>query len=138
MSTIELFNANLGTTFQPSAAFMVPADRVVLFFDLDISAPGPVKVEWYAEFSDGVATGPPSSWTWRREVAEEDTGNGVVNMPKVVRTFQDNNGTTGLPVGTHNLDVDLVRRGPVCRIQMRVVAGGAAARVSTPFGTPTT
>lgn len=134
MSTIELFNANLGPAFQPSAAFMIPVDRVVLFFDLTVAAPGPAEVEWYAEFSDGVVAQPPAAWIWRREVAEEDTGNGVVNMPKVVRTMQENGATTGLAAGEHNLDADLVRRGPFCRIQMRAASGAAAAVVSTPFG----
>lgn len=130
---VEIFNAVLTTSFVPGTAFLIQADTITLDFTLVLTN-GPVSVAWYPEF----ATGNPNDTTtpWFRELAEEDVGSGVVNMPKTVRVFQENGGAA-LATGTHQIDAQLVRRHQFCRIQMRRVTADPAtaqALVVAPFG----
>lgn len=132
MSTFRIFTAALNPAFAVSAPFMIAADRAELFFDLDVAAGPPAVVQWFLEFTDGDPYSPTA--LWRREIAEEDAGGGVVNMPKVIRAFAENGGAP-LAAGIHNLDADFVRFGPFCRVQIRAVAGSVKAEIATPTGT---
>ncbi len=125
-----IFNAPLTSAFKPTRAFMIESNEITFYHDLVI-ATAAMSVEWYMEFSDNPGGASP---VWRREIAEEDAGGGVVLMPEVVRTFADNGGTT-LSVGTHNLDAEFKRRNKFCRVQIRATGGGTArAKITIPFG----
>lgn len=107
-----------------------------LSIDFELTtASGPTTILWYPEFArDNPLV---ASTKWFRELAEEDIGSGVVNMPKAIRSFQENGGA-GLADGAHYLSAQLVRRHLFVRLQMRVSAGAATAVVATaPFGLPT-
>jgi hypothetical protein len=126
-----LFNAALTGAFQATDAFAPGEDgaRVTLLFDLTVSVAA--KVEWYLELSDDAST-------WRREVAQEDQGAGVVDMPEVVRNFQKNGGGV-LAAGSHGISVELVRQAPYARVQIRAASGTVTnATVTTPYGVLTT
>jgi hypothetical protein len=101
-------------------------------FELTTSG-GPTTIQWYPEFA---RDNPLVSTTkWYRELAEEDVGAGVVNMPKTIRGFQENGGA-GLADGVHYVSAQLVRRHLFVRLQMRVTAGAASAVATAPFGLP--
>ena len=93
-------------------------------------------IVWYQEFTDGDPNA--TATTWYREVAEEDTGGGVVNIPVVVRRFRTNGAViTDLPAGTHALSAQFVRKHKYFRAQMAFVAGGgtvSSMQVFAEFG----
>jgi hypothetical protein len=129
----QLFKAPLTGTFKPSRYLLLTADEMTLFWTLVTvkgGDPGTV-VEWYLEFTDNPVV---KNATWFREVDEQDTGLGVVKMSKAVRTFNENNASTGLQDGTHLLSTQLVRKAPFGRVQARVTAGAATATITTPSG----
>lgn len=125
-----LFNGALGGSFTPSLACVIVADRFVLEFEIVVGTLA--SVEWYAEFledTDPNASTPP----WARECAEITDTSGNVHMPKVVRDFQENGGT-GLAIGTHRISVPLVRTQKIARVQLRAASGAASVKLTTPFG----
>lgn len=121
---VTLFKKALTSSFVPSGYTMIAGDRLTLHFAFDTSG-GPSSVEWYPEFATDPIKGP-----WYREVAEEDTGKGVVLMPKTIRTFADENGSQ-LSDGSHALSVQLRRQEAFARIQMRITAGACPGFVVT-------
>jgi len=121
---LQLFNKALTGSFQPSAPTLITAGQLNLDFDFTASA-GPSTIQWYLEFASDPKNGP-----WRREIAEEDTGKGVVSMPIVVRTFASNNSTT-LADGTYNLSAQLRRQESFARVQICITAGVCAAMTIT-------
>lgn len=122
---LELFNAPLTGAFQPTKPFLITGSKVVLDFEFDIAG----TVEWYKEFASEDPNA--ASTIWHREVAEEDVGGGITNMPPVVRNFV-------LTTGNLNRDCEFVRTHQFCRVQIRVtsVAPLPRAIVRTPFGDP--
>jgi len=122
MNGVTLGGSNTATN-----ALLIVGDTVTLDFLLVTSA-GPTAVQFFLEFSE-------DNVNWFREVAEEDGGKGVVSMPKVLRTFADNNGTN-LADGTHLVSCQFTRRAQLVRLQMSVGAGACVATVTAPFGTP--
>jgi hypothetical protein len=128
---ITIFNAALGGAFVASQPILMQGERVSLDFDIAVTA-GPCTVEWFLEFATGNPLAPGA--LWRREVAEEDIGGGVTNMPKVVRKLLENGGA-GLAVGTHRLSAQAIRAHQFFRIQMRVALGAASAVAHSVFGT---
>lgn len=121
---VVLFKKALTGSFVASGFTMIAGEKLSLQFDF-ITTGGPSTIEWYIEYAGNPTTGP-----WRREVAEEDAGQGVVSMPKVVRTFADNAGTD-LADGTHNLSTQFRRQESFARIQARITAGACASFVVT-------
>lgn len=126
MASVILLKATLDGSFQPSAPVLLVANQLTLDWDITASS-GPTTLEWYLEFASDPA-GP-----WRREVAEEDAGKGVVSMPAVVRTFANNNGTA-LTDGDYGFEMQFVRQAALARIQACVTAGAAVIAVSSPTG----
>ena len=121
-----MLKATLTGSFQPSAPVLLVANQLTLDWDITASS-GPTTLEWYLEFASDPA-GP-----WRREVAEEDAGKGVVSMPEVVRTFANNNGTA-LADGSYGYEMQFVRQAALARVQVAVAAGAAVVTVSSPTG----
>jgi hypothetical protein len=117
---VTLFRKALTGTFQATGYTLLACGQLTLDFDFAVSG-GPSTIEWYLEFASDPINGP-----WRRELAEEDTGKGVVSMPLVVRTFADNNGTT-LTNGTYGLSSQFRRQEAFARVQMRITAGTCAS-----------
>lgn len=113
---LQLFSKALTGSFQATAYTMLVAGQLTLDFDFTTSA-GPTTIQWYLEFASDPVNGP-----WRRELAEEDAGKGVVSMPLAVRTFADNNGTA-LSDGTYHLSSQFRRQEAFARAQMRITAG---------------
>lgn len=126
MASVILLKATLDGSFQPSAPVLLVANQLTLDWDITASS-GPTTLEWYLEFASDPA-GP-----WRREVAEEDAGKGVVSMPEVVRTFANNNGTA-LADGSYGYEMQFVRQAALARVQAAVTAGAAIVTVSSPTG----
>lgn len=124
-----IFNAALTSAFQPTRAFLIEANEITFYFDLTVTVAA-ATVEWYMEFTQSPGGSSP---VWRREIAEEDAGQGVVLMPAVVRTFADN-GSNNLAVGGHNFDAEFKRRNRFCRVQMKNTGGAVRAKVTIPFG----
>lgn len=108
---------------------LLVADRLTLDFQITVAGAA-AAVEWYLEYASD-----PSAASFFQEVAEEAAAGGIVHMPKIVRDFQEHGGA-GLAIGTHFLDVQLVRRHQFVRLQMRCTTGGATASVlaTAPFG----
>lgn len=133
---VTLFNGLLTAAFAPSAPLMISDKEVVLDFLLTIPGGGGVKIEWYPEFTTGRDVSgqplPMSSWVWYRETSEEDIGNGDVRMNEVIRRFSPNGSDAVLPVGVHQLDVQLVRTHAFTRVQIR--GNTATAQITSPFG----
>jgi hypothetical protein len=125
MSTI-LFNGPLSGSFVPTKAIALVAQKLTLDFEIAASG-GPTTVQWYVEFADA-PTGP-----WFREIAQEDSGQGQVLMPAVVRTFA-NTGGMSLTDGTYRFDAELVRQQRLARVQLAVGSGAAKVKVTAPFG----
>lgn len=121
--------ALLGAAFQPTLPLIMEDKELSLNFDFTVLA-GVPRVEFYPEYTDDnpfLATA-----RWRREVAEEDIGNGDVRMPLVIRRFSTNAADANLPAGPYNLNVQLRRAGQFVRLQMR--GNGVIMTVSAPFG----
>lgn len=125
---ITIFSKSLSSSFQASSPFVITSGEFALDFEIVVGT-GPAQVQWYLEFSSS------PSGNWYREVAEEDASKGVVSMPAVVRTFADNNATT-LPVGTWRFDTEFRRKQQLCRVQMKIAAGAARAKIDVPIGLP--
>ncbi len=129
MAFTLLSAATLTGSNQASSPLLLSGERCELWFTIVVTV-GTVSVNWFMEFTDAA----PASGVWYQEVAEEDAGKGVVSMPKVLRTFADNGGTT-LAIGTHNLAVPFTRQGPMARVQVSASgAGTAVCSISAPFG----
>lgn len=118
----------LGVGNTASKSLMIASDKVTLDFLLNCSA-GPSTVTFFLEFSeDNVA--------WFAEVAEEDAGKGVVSMPKVVRTFADNNSTAIANNTAFAVSCQFTRIAPFVRAQMAASAGTVVVTsLTAPFGT---
>ena len=128
---VEIINAVPGATFVPSTPFQLRGERVVLDWDIVITAGA--RVEWFLEFTSDNPLA--ATARWRREVAEEDVGGGVTDMPQVVRNFQVLGGGV-LPTGTHRLSAQMVRAHNFARIQVRVASGTVTGlNVFAVFGT---
>lgn len=128
---LTIFNGALTGSFVPSNPFVIQGERITLDFQAVVTV-GTVSIAFYLEFA---SENPLAAGTrWFREVAEEDAGDGVVAMPKVIRTFEENGGAA-LAIGTHRLSCHFVRAHQFGRIQSRVTGAGAAAlTVFAPFG----
>lgn len=116
---VVLFKKALTGAFVASGYTIISGGILTLDFDFATTG-GPSTIEWYLEFASEPINGP-----WRREVAEEDAGAGVVSMPLVVRTFADNGGTT-LADGTYGLSTQFRRQEAFARVQSRITAGAVA------------
>jgi len=123
-----LFDAPLTNAFKPSKWIAIVSREFTFDFDL-VAAGGPSTVQYYLEFAN-IPGGPAY-----REIAQEDTGSGVVQMPIVIRTFTDNNGTN-LADGTYHFDTEYVRRHRLVRVQIQATAGTVRAKITAPFGIP--
>lgn len=121
---VTLFKKALTGSFVASGYTMLAGGILTLDFDFAV-ATAPGTIEWYLEFASDPA-GP-----WRREVAEEDAGAGIVAMPIVVRTFIDNGGTTTLAIGSYAFSTQFRRQEAFARVQSRITAGTCAQFVVT-------
>ena len=133
--SIQIFNGNLGVNFAPTRAFLLASEKITVDFLVTVTV-GPAVIEWYLEYGSMNPNDPAAEWL--REVAEEDVGNGVVYMPKVVRRLTDNdNALHQLAQGTHYLSAQMMRAHQLCRLQVRMAAAPvatAAMRVTIPIG----
>lgn len=118
------FNLVAGT-FSPSKPLIIQKGALTIDFTI-VVATGATSVRWFPEFLGADADPNAAASAWFREVAEEDVGSGVVNMPKTIRIFQENGGAA-LAIGTHTLTVQLLRNHGFARIQAEIVAGGGTA-----------
>jgi hypothetical protein len=122
----SIFSGNVGTgSFTASAPFALTAGNdpgdpnfAVLDFHLDLSAP--TKLEWYLEFTFDDPTDPAARWA--KEIAEEDTAGGTVNMPIVLRAICANGGGN-LPAGLTKVSAQLERKHTYARVQLRATSG---------------
>jgi hypothetical protein len=121
-----LFQGPLTAQFQPTKCFMITATEPVFDFEIVVSGSTTV-VQYYLEFSPTQ----DANGKWYREIAEEDVGGGVVNMPAVVRTLLDNAGSN-LPVGMHRFDAEFKRRHQFIRLQL-MSPGTATCIITAPF-----
>lgn len=118
----------LGAGYTPSRTLMISGGKVTLDFLLACSG-GPSTVTFFLEYSE-------NGVDWFAEVAEEDAGKGVVSMPKVIRTFADNNGTTIANNAAFAVTCQFKRLAQLVRVQMAVSAGACVVtRLTAPFGT---
>lgn len=131
---MQLYKANLSTRFKPTLPLQVAAGTLPLNFliAVPLSTPAPAAVVWYLEFTEGNPNDPTTQWF--REVDEQDTGDGVVTMAYVTRTFQLNGGGN-LSVGTYAFSAHLKRITPFARLQIAVTAGSASATITSMLGT---
>lgn len=127
----QLFRGNVPNAFAPTAWMLVTDARIPLAFNL-VTTGGPTAFNFYPEFTDD-PTAAAAALLASREVDEQDVGNGVVTMSKVIRTFQENNGAL-LQNGTHNLSTQFVRMAPFMRLQIQTSAGSAVALITSSFG----
>jgi hypothetical protein len=125
---VLLFNGTLGAGFKPSSWLQIAAEEITLAFHL-VTSGGPTTINWFLEFTDDPTGTPIAS----REVDEQDTGNGVVTMSKVLRTFKENGGAA-LADGVHDLSTQFTRQTPYVRLQIQVTAGVAAAKITSSTG----
>jgi hypothetical protein len=135
---IELFNGKLTAAFQPTKPVMVAGETIVLDFlatiaNLVTPPATPGLVEWYLEYC---YTDPNAAATrWFQECAEEDKGNGVVRMAKVIRYFSENAADVALAVGVHMIDTQFARKHAFYRLQVRATgADNCSLIVASPFG----
>ena len=129
MPPVLMFNGTLGAGFKASSWLQIAAEEVTLAFHLATST-GPTAINWFLEFSDDPT---PKSPIASREVDEQDTGNGVITMSKVLRTFKENGGAN-LADGTHDLSAQFTRQAPYVRFQIQVTTGAATAKVTSSTG----
>lgn len=121
----------LGASPTPSRALLITGG--VLTLDFLIAVTGPATITFFLEFSENATA---TSGDWSAEVAEENAGKGVVLMPKVVRTFADNNSTAVATNAAFAVSCQFTRQAPFARVQAAVSAGTAVMTLTTPFGTP--
>lgn len=129
----QIFNKVLTTSFVASSPIIISAGRFSIDFLITVAG-GAATVVFFLEFAEDDPNAAATKWF--AEVAEEDAGAGVVSMPKVLRTFADNAGTT-LAVGTHKLSVQFTRQHQFARFSMKESTGGAVATTvvaTVPFG----
>lgn len=129
-SGLVLFDGRLTDSFAGSVPVLLSAERLTVDFVIDVTAEA--VVQWYLAFTpdDPNAQGA----IWRQEVAEEDVGNGVVHMPKVIRDFTENGGAA-LAVGQHAFTCQFIRSHNIARVYVRVSSGAVDRCVITaPFG----
>ena len=134
MPPLQIFEAQLTAVNQASQPFLIPADKVVLDFDFDVTVLA--TVEWFLEFTgDDPNNAAQGTTVWAREVAEEDIGAGVVHMPIVIRDFSAL-AVGNLAAGTAQArDAQFVRTHKFCRVQIRASAGTVTrARIRAQFG----
>lgn len=117
----------LGASPTPSRALLIAGGAVTLDFLINVT--GPATITFFLEFSENATD-------WFAEVAEEDAGKGVVAMPKVVRTFADNNSTAVATNAAFAVSCQFTRQAPFVRVQAAVSAGAAIMTLTAPFGTP--
>lgn len=133
--TIQMFNGALTGAFQPSQPIMLTAERFTIDWLLTVAAGAVAVLEWYLEFASDDPNA--ASTQWFREVAEEDATGGDVNMPKVVRTFEENGGGGLTAATTHGLSTQFVRAHNFVRVQVRLLSGAATtAQILARFGLP--
>jgi hypothetical protein len=125
VSVVLMNSVTLTSGVKASSSLLLSGNSLTLDFLLVTSA-GPSTVTYYLEFSE-------DNKVWYREVAEEDASKGVVLMPKVVRTFSDNN-STNLADGTHLVSCQFTRRAQFARVQAAVAVGACKMSLSAPFG----
>lgn len=130
--SVQLFNGTLSGAFQASAWLLLTAEELPLTWQLTTSS-GPTVVKFFLEFTDDPTKG--ASTIAAREVDEQDTGNGVITMAKVIRTFNENGLTTGLADGAHVLSTQFVRQGAYARVQVEVTSGAATLKLTASSGT---
>lgn len=118
----------LGAGYTPSRTLMISGGIVTLDFLLACSG-GPSTVTFFLEYSE-------NGVDWFAEVAEEDGSKGVVLMPKVIRTFADNNSTAIANNAVFAVSCQFKRLAQLARVQMAVSAGACiVTRLTSPFGT---
>lgn len=118
--------ATLSASYTASRTLLIAGGAMTLDFLLNCSA-GPSTVTFFLEFSeDGI--------NWFAEVAEEDAGKGIVAMPKVVRTFADNNSTAIANNTAFAVSCQFKRRAQFGRVQIAASAGTVLATITAPFG----
>jgi hypothetical protein len=130
----RIFDSVLSTSFEPSEPFLIGGDKVTLDWAIEVTGAedATARVEWYLEFTS--ADPNDAATLWYREPAEQNSvGTGDVAMPKVVRRWQENDGTD-LAVGTHHLSAQMSRSHDFCRVQARVATGDASAQIDSVFG----
>lgn len=130
--SIELFNAALPVSpaaYAQTSAFHIEGERFAVDVELTVGTAGPV--DFYLEYSEEN----PSSGRWFREIAEEDQGGGVTEMPLVVRTLRaEGSPFANLAAGTHRVTLQFIRTHKFGRINMRMRSGAASARIVSVFG----
>lgn len=127
MSVLELFNGAAAAAFTPSKPFLISGERTTLDFLFTLPAPG-ATLEWFLEFTSDDPNAAAARWA--REVAEEDVGGGVTNMPLVLRNF------AGI-VNDEKRSCQFVRAHRFCRVQFRLAAASPAidnVTILAPFG----
>lgn len=129
MPTIDLFNAALAPGFAASEPFEIVGEAVSLDFEVAVTALATVQFYLEQTGEDPRAAGS----RWFRELSEEVSPGGAVDMAIVVRTLRANGGAA-LGVGTHRLSAQFVRRHKFARVQIAASAGTATARIWAPFG----
>ena len=122
---IQIFNATVNVGFQVTDPVMLVGES--FSFDFLITVTTAAKIEYFLEFTG--ADPNDAATQWYREVAEEDVGSGVVNMPVVVRDFQENATGAVLPVGVHALSNQFTRRHLFARAQIQAASGAATVQV---------
>lgn len=127
MSVSLLSGVVLGAGNTASKGLLIDGDKVTLDFLLNCSA-GPSTVTFFLEFSE-------DNVNWFAEVAEEDAGKGVVSMPKVLRTFADNNSTAIANNAAFAVSCQFTRLAPIVRVQIAASAGTVVlTNLTAPFG----
>ena len=126
-----IFNGVLGAVFAPTQPIVMIGERVTMDFDVTVTA-NDTKIDWYLEFSEDLSD--LLNNPWRREIAEEDVGNGITWMPKVIRTLTEEGNQNGLDIGVHHVSAQMLRSHKFARMQLRASSGSASVRVVAPFG----
>lgn len=113
----------LATGYSTSAAVLIVGQKLEIDFDLSCSA-GPSTVTYFIEYSEDLVT-------WFAEVAEENAGKGVVLMPKVIRTFADNNATNVANNTGFKVSCQFTRPHRFARIQIAAASGTVVVNSAT-------
>ena len=130
MSAVKILDQALSTSFEASTPLLVSSERVTVDFLLAITAQA--GVEWYLEFTDGDPNN--ANTQWYRELAEEDNGGGLTDIPLVVRAFKAAGGANP-GVGTFAASAQFIRTHKFFRIQIRAASGTVTrARIFGQFG----
>lgn len=142
--TTKIFDAALTDATLPGPTgflattplLMVGSDAHVSLDFLFTIAGGATGVVWYLEFTEDDPNA--AATVWAREIAEEDGGGGVVDMPVVVRRFRAHGAVIAdLPNGEHNLSAQFLRKHKYFRVQVGIITGGggvARMQIFAQFG----